>query len=161
MAFNLMGPNRNAPVWMGRLRAAARQAAVQPQAAPAEDEPEEEPVSRSRSESEAIPLHLLSGVYHSPWIPLMANAGPTATDYAQRVGLGLDAAARPMVGPGVGGYASPAETDIAVGTFLQNNQQDRQQAMNQQRMQMMRLQAYMEAQRKRQEELLGRLGQYQ
>lgn len=103
----------------------------------------------------------MTGVYNSPWIPLMANAGPTATDYAQRVGLGLDAAGRPNIGPGVGGYASPAETDNAINVFLQNNQQDRQNAMSQQRMQMMRLQAYLEAQRKRQEGLLGRLGQYQ
>lgn len=85
------------------------------------------------------------GYYAGPAIPIVSSAGPRAADYAQRANLGLDAAGRPNVGPGVGGYASPRETDNATATFLDTAAQDQMQAAMEQR---------------RMASLIARLGQY-
>lgn len=139
------------------VRAAARKAA--------ENEPpppEETPVPRSSSSSRTrSSLGNLTPVYLSPWIPLMANAGPRAADYAQRANFGLDPRGSPLVGPGVGGYASPRETDNAASVFLDNTRMDRQEAANAARIQFARMAAMQQAERQRQEALMARLAQYQ
>jgi hypothetical protein len=87
-------------------------------------EPEEREGGTRRPRLLPPPPDDMVPVYLSKWLPLFANAGPRAADYARRASLGLDAAARPVVGPGVGGYASPRETDNAKSVFLDNARGD-------------------------------------
>jgi hypothetical protein len=112
------------------------------------DPPEIAPRRRRRaSDDDEIGAYdsMAKGYYTGAAIPIVSSAGPRAADYAQRANLGLDAAGRPLVGPGVGGYASPRETDNAVETFLDTAAQDQMAAaMNQRRM----------------ASLIARLGQY-
>jgi hypothetical protein len=93
------------------------------------------------------------GEYLSPWPEIFNSAGPRAADYGRRVGLGLDAANNPVVGPGIGGYASPQETDNATGVFMNNLSMDQRERMERARAEQMRMVAL--------SNLVARLGAYQ
>jgi hypothetical protein len=93
------------------------------------------------------------GAYLSPWPEIFNSAGPRAADYGRRVGLGLDAANNPVVGPGIGGYASPQETDNATGVFMNNLSMDQRERMERARAEQMRMVAL--------SNLVNRLGAYQ
>jgi hypothetical protein len=144
--FHMMGPqgrNRFNVRQSGELtpdEVEAISAAMQAQqegAAPDERVSRRPPSSRARpSAEEMVPVYL------SQWLPLFANAGPRAADYARRASLGLDAAARPVVGPGVGGYASPRETDNAKSVFLENTRHDAYEGATRLQALLRRLQSY-------------------
>jgi hypothetical protein len=115
-----------------------------PQVAPPEEATAETPpesrgggvIMSSRRGEPLVPVYL------SQWLPLFANAGPRAADYARRANLGLDAAARPVVGSGIGGYPSPRETDNAKATFLDNTRYDVDEGFTRLQALLRRLQSY-------------------